>query len=568
MNGAKYIVKFLEDKGVDLVFGYPGGAVIPFYDVLNKSTKINHILTRHEQGAAHAADGYARVTGRPGVCIATSGPGATNLVTGIANAYLDSIPMIAITGQVGLDSIGRDSFQEADITGITMPIIKHSYMVKRLDKLPSIMEEAWYVATTGRPGPVLIDVPKDIFIGEADFASFPISIATRKRPLKNGLKEQLDKVIERLKEAKQPLIFAGGGVVLGNAPAELEAVLNFTGIPLVSSLMGKGAISETRPDVLGMVGMHGKPVANLALSSCDVLIGLGVRFSDRVTGKPENFLRSAKIIHVDIDPAELRKNVVTDIPVVCDVKTFLQELLARLQEEKLSFDLAGWQQTIAEWKKDYALAYQPGPCLKPQQVIEEVARQAGEEAIVTTDVGQHQMFTAQYYPVGGVRNFLSSGGLGTMGYGLPAAMGASFGRPGENVVLFTGDGGFQMNIQELATISQHKLPVKIFILDNRCLGMVRQWQELFYDRHYASTIFEKAPDFVKIAEAYDIKGLKLDSIDNAAEIVKQALDFQGPVLVHCIVEQEENVLPMVPPGGKPNEMLGRWRGETHISRLG
>lgn len=568
MNGAEYIVKFLEDKGVDLVFGYPGGAVIPFYDVLLKSTKIKHVLTRHEQGAAHAADGYARVTGRPGVCIATSGPGATNLVTGIANAYLDSIPLIAITGQVGLDGIGRDSFQEADISGITMPITKHNYMVKQLEKLPSVMEEAWYVATTGRPGPVLIDVPKDIFNGEADFANIPVSIATRKRPLKNGLQEQLAKVIASLKEAKRPLIFAGGGVISGNATAELEKILDYTAIPLVSSLMGKGAVSETRPDVLGMVGMHGQATANLALSSCDLLIGLGVRFSDRVTGKPENFLTETKIIHVDIDPAELRKNVKTDIPVVCDAKTFLKELLARLQEEKLSFNLKDWQQTIAYWKKEFPLTYQTGSKLKPQQVIEEVVRQAGSKVIVTTDVGQHQMFTAQYYPIGGFRNFLTSGGLGTMGYGLPAAMGASFGRPEEDVILFTGDGGFQMNIQELATIAQHNLSLKIFILDNCCLGMVRQWQELFYDRHYASTIFERDPDFVKIAEAYGLKGLKLDSAVNSAEIVREALEFQGPVLIHCLVDQEENVLPMVPPGGKPDEMLGRWRGETHISRIG
>jgi len=567
MNGAQYIVKFLEDKGVDVVFGYPGGQVIFFYDVLGRSTKIKHVLTRHEQGAVHAADGYARVTGKPGVCIATSGPGATNLVTGIANAYLDSIPLIAITGQVGLASIGRDSFQEADIVGITMPITKHSYLVKELDKLPSIMEEAWYVATSGRPGPVLIDVPKDVFMGEMDFSNIPVAIATRKRPLKNGLDDQLAKVIAALSEAKKPLIFAGGGVISGGATSELASLLAITGFPLVTSLMGKGAVPETQPGVLGMVGMHGKAVANLALTSCDLLIGLGVRFSDRVTGKPEDFIPNSKIIHVDIDPAELRKNVNTHIPVVCDIHKFLRELTRKLKEANLVFSNQEWQETIDAWQETYPLQYTKSSTIKPQQLIEEVAAQAGSEAIVVTDVGQHQMFTAQYYPIGGVRNFLSSGGLGTMGFGLPAAMGASFGRQGENVVLFAGDGGVQMCIQELATIAHHRLPVKIFVLDNSCLGMVRQWQELFYQRHYSNTILEGNPDFVKLAEAYGIKALKLCSPTELQDVIKEALSIPGPVLIHCVVEQEENVLPMVAPGGKPNEMLGRWQGEAHISRL-
>ncbi len=567
MNGAQYIVKFLEEKGVDLVFGYPGGQVIFLYDVLCRSQKIKHILTRHEQGAVHAADGYARVTGRPGVCIATSGPGATNLVTGIANAYLDSVPLIAITGQVGLSSIGRDSFQEADIMGITMPITKHSYMIKELDKLPSVLEEAWYVATTGRTGPVLIDVPRDIFMGEVDFSRYPVKLATRKRPLKNGLKEQLTKVFKAMTNAQRPLILAGGGVVSGDAAALLKKLLEYTGFPLVTTLMGKGAVAETDPQVLGMVGMHGKPAANLALSSCDLLIALGVRFSDRVTGRPEGFIPQATIIHVDIDPAELRKNIATEIPVVCDLKVFISELLKKLEEEKAAFSIGEWLEEIRIWQKDYPLHYQQDNSLKPQQIIEEVARQAGGEVIVTTDVGQHQMFTAQYYPISGRRNFLTSGGLGTMGFGLPAAMGAAFGRPREKVILFTGDGSFQMCIQELATIAQHNLPVKIFVLDNSCLGMVRQWQELFYEKHYASTIFENNPDFVKLAEAYGIKGIRVKAWDDLPLAVRQALEAEGPVIVHCLVDQAENVLPIVPPGGKPNEMLGRWRGETHISRI-
>lgn len=567
MNGAQYIVNFLEEKGVDLVFGYPGGQVIFLYDILCKSKKIRHILTRHEQGAVHAADGYARATGRTGVCIATSGPGATNMVTGIANAYLDSVPLLAITGQVGLDSIGRDSFQEADIMGITMPITKHSYLVKELDKLPSVLEEAWYVAANGRPGPVLIDVPKDIFMGEMDFSLVTKTFATRKRPLKNGLEQQLAKVTAALREAERPLVFAGGGIVSGGAADELARFLDLTGFPLVTSLMGKGAVPEDRHCVLGMVGMHGKPAANLALSSCDLLIGLGVRFSDRVTGKPENFLPDTKIIHVDIDPAELCKNVAASIPVVCHVKKFLQEMLKKLEEEKQDFSRPAWLESIRAWQEAYPLTYEKDETLKPQQIIEEAARQAGNKAVVVTDVGQHQMFAAQYYPIGGVRNFLSSGGLGTMGFGLPAAMGASFGRKGEQVILFTGDGGVQMCIQELSTIAQHRLPVKIFVIDNGCLGMVRQWQELFFASHYAGTLLEGNPDFVKLAQAYGLEGLKLESPVQLREVVQQALDLAGPALIHCIVDQEENVLPMIPPGGKPHEMLGRWQGEAHISRL-
>lgn len=566
MNGAEYIVKFLENKGVDIIFGYPGGQVLFLYDVLGRSS-IKHILTRHEQGAVHAADGYARVTGRPGVCFATSGPGATNLVTGIANAYLDSVPLIAITGQVGLASIGRDSFQEADIMGITMPVTKHSYLIKEIEDLPAILDEAWNVAVSNCPGPVLIDIPRDIFEGTVDFSTVHKSLATRKIPYKNGLIQQIAEVVDALTKAKNPLVFIGGGVQAARAWDPLLEFMEYTNIPAVTSLMGKGVVSDNYPGVLGMVGMHGKPAANLALSHCDLLLALGVRFSDRVTGKPQNFLPKTKIVHVDIDPAELSKNIRVQIPVVCDVKLFLAELLKGLHAHKFVPSFGAWLDCIDSWRKKYPLSYDKSGPLKPQHIIEEVSRQAGDKVIVVTDVGQHQMFVAQYYPVGGRRNFLSSGGLGTMGFGLPAAMGASLGRPGSMVVLFTGDGGIQMTVQELATISEHRLPVKIFVLNNQCLGMVRQWQELFYKKHYSNSLFAFNPDFVNLAEAYRIKALKISELDEVAGKVSEALQTPGPVLVECAVSQEENVLPMVAPGGKPNEMLGRWDGETYISRI-
>lgn len=567
MNGAEYIVKFFENKGVDLVFGYPGGQVIPFYDILGRSS-LRHILTRHEQGAIHAADGYARVSGKPGVCIATSGPGGTNLVTGIANAYLDSTPLLAITGQVPVASIGRDSFQEADIMGITMPVTKHSYLVKETDQLPAVMEEAWNLTTAGRPGPVLVDISKDIFVGQVDFSSVHKPQVTRKVPHRNGIEEQMMKIVKALAEAKRPLVIAGGGIHSARAWEQLAAFIRYTKIPVVTTLMGKGALPDNDEQVLGMVGMHGIPAANLALSSCDVLLGLGVRFSDRVTGKPENFLPNTKIIHVDIDAAELSKNVRAHLPVVCDVKDCLAELLKALQSGKTKFKLTSWLEEIKGWQKKYPLYYERMGSLKPQHVIEEVARLAGDQIIVATDVGQHQMFAAQYYPIGSRGNFVSSGGLGTMGFGLPAAIGASLGRPGDMVVLFTGDGSFQMNIQELATLSQHRLPVKIFLLDNACLGMVRQWQELFFKEHYAHSILDFNPNFQKLAEAYGIKSFKITRPAEVTGVVAEALRTPGPVLVECSVDPGENVYPIIPPGGSPHEMIGRWSREAHVSRIG
>ncbi len=566
MDGAEFLVKFLENKGVEHIFGYPGGSVIYLYDVMDRSP-LKHILTRHEQGAVHAADGYARATGKMGVCIATSGPGATNLVTGLTNAYLDSVPLLAITGQVDCASIGSDSFQEADIIGITMPITKHNYLVKDIEDLPAVMEEAWHVAQTGRPGPVLIDIPKDLFKAEFDFTSLPKQIITRKTPRKNSLEEQLEKVINLLKEAKEPLILAGGGVISAKASAELKEFVNYTNIPVVTTLMGKGSISEEDAGIIGMVGMHGKPTANLALSSCDLLLAIGTRFSDRITGNPKEFLLGSTKIHVDIDPAELCKNIEADVPVVCDAKKFLRKVIDKLQEKKIKLDLGPWLTTISHWQEKYPLCYEAGPGLKPQQVIQEVSRKAGEEAIVVTDVGQHQMFTAQYYPIKSARKFLSSGGLGTMGFGLPAALGAALGNPEADVLLFTGDGSFQMNIQELATLALNNLPVKVFILNNECLGMVRQWQELFFEERYAQTLLNGNPDFVRLAEVYGIKGLRIVNPGELQTKVEEALQHRGPVIVECAVDPRENVFPIVPPGGKPNEMLGRWQGETHISRI-
>jgi acetolactate synthase-1/2/3 large subunit len=573
MNGAEYIIRFLEEKGVDLVFGYPGGAVLFLYDVLGQSA-IRHILARHEQGAIHAADGYARVTGKTGVCFATSGPGATNLVTGIANAYLDSVPILAITGQVGVESIGRDSFQEADIVGITMPVTKHSYLVKELESLPAVLEEAWNLANCDRPGPVLIDIPKNLFMGTVDIPKGTLNVPNRKCLLKNGLTKQvatkqLAKILEVLKTAQRPLLFAGGGVVSGGAWEELQEFRRYSGIPVVTSLMGKGVLPEEPGVSLGMVGMHGRPIANLALSRCDVLLALGVRFSDRVTGNPQNFLSDTCIVHVDIDPAELGKNIRTDFPVVSDVQKFLKMILQFMQQEKIELNFQPWHEQISRWETEYPLTYLQGDLLKPQAVIEEVARQTKSESpVVVTDVGQHQMFVAQYYPVKGRRNFVTSGGLGTMGFGLPAAMGAALGRPGEKVILFLGDGGFQMTVQELAVIAQYQLPVKVFIINNSCLGMVRQWQEIFFKGHYAHSLFTEGPDFIKLVEAYGITAFQLTRPEDTTIVVHEALTHPGPVVVNCIVDQGENVLPMIPPGGKPDEMLGRWRGETHISRFG
>lgn len=567
-NGAEYIIDFLEKKGVTVVFGYPGGQALNFYEYLGRSN-LKHILVRHEQGAAHAACGYARVTGKPGVCIATSGPGATNLVTGIADAYLDSIPMIAITGQVNLRDIGKDSFQEADITGIVTPITKHGYLLQSLEQLPAVLDEAWQLATTGRPGPVLIDIPKNLFLEKADLNAIHHNhLITRKVAREDHTSEMIPKIIQSLVEAQRPLILAGGGVITAGAWDELAQLVERTNIPVVTTLMGKGAYPETMPLSLGMVGMHGQAAANLAMSHCDVLLCLGTRFSDRVTGNRRKFLEQATLIHVDVDAAELQKNVDVDYPVHRDLKDFFKCILTKPALDQVE-DHSPWLERIRQWQGKYALCTSfDGALLKPQAVIQSVARVAGPEAVVVTDVGQHQMFVAQNYPINTRRGFITSGGLGTMGFGLPAAMGAAFGRPGKDIILFVGDGGFQMTLQELGTIRENQLPVKIFIMNNHNLGMIRQWQGLFFNQHYFASDLPDYPNFVKLAEAYGIPGLRIAKPEELEETVRKALAMPGAVIIDCQLDPNEYVFPMVPPGCKPQEMLGRWQGETHIRSIG
>lgn len=554
ISGAEIIIKALEQEGVDTVFGYPGGAVLPLYDALYFSS-IKHILVRHEQGAAHAADAYARVTGKVGVCFATSGPGATNLVTGLANAYMDSVPVVAFTGQVALELLGRDSFQEADITGITMPITKHNFLVKRVEDLAPTVRKAFYLARTGRPGPVLIDLPRDVTSRLGEYNSVQEVDIPGYRPEPRLDTQALAAVAEALACAKRPLIYAGGGVIAADASPELVALVERTGVPVVTSLMGKGAFPEDHPLALGMLGMHGTAYANYAVSNCDLLLALGVRFADRSTGRFETFAPHAKIVHVDIDPAEIGKNVPADIGVVGNVKAVLQALLEALEGVQ---DIRAWQNQIAQWRRLYPLCYEQGPGeLKPQFVVEQIYQLTQGEAIITTDVGQNQMWAAQYYRCRRPRSFVSSGGLGTMGFGLPAAVGAQVGRPGETVIDIAGDGSLQMTVQELGTVSQYRLPVKICLLNNSYLGMVRQWQELFYGQRYSQVdLSQGGPDFVKLAEAYGIAARRITRPQDVRPALEEALAEPGPYLLEFVVSRKENVYPMVPPGGSLDQMLG------------
>jgi acetolactate synthase-1/2/3 large subunit len=552
MTGAEIIVKSLEEEGVDVVFGYPGGAVIPLYDKLYDSS-LQHVLVRHEQAAAHAADGYARATGRTGVVIATSGPGATNLVTGIATAAMDSIPMVVFTGQVALPAIGRDSFQEADITGITLPIVKHSYLVRDVNKLAATVRAAFYLAGTGRRGPVLIDLPKDIQTAEAEFF-YPREIHFPGYRVPGEPNAALAyRVTKAIGLARRPVIYAGGGVISSGAAEQLTELAEKTQIPVTTTLMGKGAIPENRPLSLGMLGMHGTYYANYAVSQCDLLIAIGARFDDRVTGRLDTFAPQAKVIHIDIDLAEIGKNVRTDCFLHGDVKAVLRELLKHIELPQTE----EWLDQIASWKEEHPLAYrQEGERIKPQYIVEQICDLTGGEAIVTTEVGQNQMWAAQYYQVTKPRRFISSGGLGTMGFGLPAAVGAQMGCPDQLVINISGDGSFQMNLQELATIVQCRLPVKIIILNNGYLGMVRQWQELFHNKRYSQTELIPVPDFVKLAEAYGIEGRRVRSREDVRPVLKQAIEHAGPVLIDFEVAKDENVYPMVPPGGSLTKMMG------------
>ena len=557
MTGGQILMQTLVDEAVEIIFGFPGGAVIEVYDELAK-TDIKHVLVRHEQGAVHAADGYARASGKVGVCLVTSGPGATNTVTGIASAYSDSIPVVVITGQVPTQLIGNDAFQEVDIVGITRPCTKHNYLVNDVDDLARVMREAFYLARTGRPGPVLVDIPKNVVSARTTYT--PINQVRMKsyNPTYSPNMKQLKKVAKLVKEARKPVIFAGGGIILSGASSELTAFARKNHIPVTGSLMGLGAFPGTDPLWLGMIGMHGTYRANMSASFCDLMIGIGVRFDDRVTGKTDAFAEQAKIVHIDIDPTSIRKNIAVSIPVVGDCKkalSRLNELLSDKDSETMLHQKEEWLSQIDEWKSTNPLAYDQKEVIKPQYVVEKLFELTKGEAIITTEVGQNQMWAAQYYHFDQPNNFITSGGLGCMGFGLPAAIGAQMAHPDRTVVDIAGDGSIQMNIQEMATAVQYKLPVKIVILNNRFLGMVRQWQELFYGKRYASTCMDCAPDFVKLAEAYGAAGLRAEKPSDVETVLAEGLAIPGPVIMDFSVEAEEGVYPMVPAGAPITEML-------------
>jgi acetolactate synthase-1/2/3 large subunit len=557
LTGAQIMMKVLQEEGVDTIFGYPGGVVIDIFDELEK-TDIRHILVRQEACAVHAADGYARAGGRVGVCLVTSGPGATNTVTGIASAYMDSIPVVIFTGQVPTHLIGNDAFQEVDIVGITRPCTKHNYLVKRTEDLARIIKEAFYLASSGRPGPVLVDIPKNVSVTQIDYKP-PQKVKLRSyNPTYNPNARQLQKVVELVKEAKKPVIFAGGGVILSKASKELTELARKIQAPITTSLMGLGAFPATDPLWLGMIGMHGTYRANMSTGECDLLMGIGVRFDDRVTGKISAFATHAKIVHIDIDPTSIRKNIPVTAPVVGDCKITLAKLNKLLDKEDLG-DLKKnrkkWFEQIQHWKDTQPLAYEQEDVIKPQYVVEKLYQLTKGKAIITTEVGQNQMWAAQYYHFDRPNHFITSGGLGCMGFGLPAAIGAQLACPDALVVDVAGDGSIQMNIQEMATAVQCGLPIKVVILNNGYLGMVRQWQQLFFDKRYVSTCLDCSPDFVKLAEAYGAVGLRATKPEEVEAVLKKGLASKKPVIMDFVVEKEECVYPMVPAGAAVTEML-------------
>jgi acetolactate synthase-1/2/3 large subunit len=560
LTGSKILLECLQREGVETVFGYPGGTVINIYDDLMDSP-IKHILTRHEQAAVHAADGYARATGKVGVAIATSGPGATNTITGIATAYMDSIPLVVITGQVPTPLIGNDAFQEADIIGITRPITKHNYLVKDVKDLASIVKKAFYIARTGRPGPVLIDLPKDVQQATTKF-EYPENVELRGyKPTYSGNVRMVEKAATMILAARKPVIYVGGGASLTDAHGELRQLAETIQAPVTTTLMGMASFPKRHPLSLGMLGMHGTYYANLAVTNSDLLIALGARFDDRVTGKIATFAPHAKIIHVDIDPTSIKKNVRVDLPIVGDLRDVLTKLLKELDGRadeiaKITERVKPWHEEIAAWRRDQPMSYTPSKTvIKPQFVIEKLRELSADDAIVTTEVGQHQMWAAQFFDFFQPRTFLSSGGLGTMGFGLPAALGAQAAFPKRQVIDISGDGSFQMNSQELATLVQYRLPVKIVILNNNFLGMVRQWQQLFFDKRYSQTCLELPIDFVKLAEAYGATGLRAGKPEEVEEVIRKAFATKGPVIMEFKIAREENVLPMVPAGASLNEMV-------------
>jgi acetolactate synthase-1/2/3 large subunit len=552
LSGTEIVVECLKRENVKVVFGIPGGAIMPLYDTIDKKASFVHILTKHEQGAAHAADGYARATGNVGVCIATSGPGATNLVTGLANAHLDSIPLVAFTGQVISPLIGTDAFQEVDITGITLPITKNNYLVMDVKNLAATIKEAFYLARSGRPGPVLIDLPKDVQLAQTDFHYPEKDKYVGYRPTVKGNVNQIKKAAKTIQEASKPIIYAGGGVINSNAAYELKELVNKIHAPVTTTLMGLGSFPGDHPLSLGMLGMHGTYYANSAINEADLIIALGTRFDDRVTGNTKTFCLQAKFIHIDIDPAEISKNIKIQIPIVGDLKYILAKLTQFIEPKKEG----EWLDRIAELKQKYPLQYQKDDQLRPQYIIEKLYELTKGDAIIVTDVGQHQMWAAQYYQYHHPRSFISSGGLGTMGFGLPAAIGAQIGCPKKKVICIAGDGGFQMNIQELGTAIQNKLPITVILMNNGYLGMVRQWQELFFKKRYASTSLEGSPDFAKLVQVYGGNGIRVTKKDDFDTALTQALSSKQFSLIDCIIPPGENVFPMVSPGGPINKMLG------------
>jgi len=562
MTGAQILCESLVKEGVEVIFGFPGGSVLPLYDTIPQYPQLRHILVRHEQGAAHAADGYARATGKVGVCLATSGPGATNLVTGIANAYLDSVPVVAITGQVARPFIGKDAFQEVDITGITLPITKHNHLVLDVGSLARVVKESFYLARSGRPGPVLIDIPRDVFIEQTEF-HYPSKIDLPGfKPTPQGHPAQVKKGGKLINEASRPLIIAGRGVVISGAYDELRQLAETAQIPVITTFLGIGCFPETHALNYGMLGMHGMAYANLAVDAANVVIAVGMRFDDRATAKVSAFAPHARIIHIDIDPAEIGKNVRVDVPIVGDVKA----VLTVLNKLIVSTKHVDWIQQLDDWRKEHpSIDIRDSEGLLPQFVIRQIYEVTRGEAIIVTGVGQNQMWSAQHYWYDSPNSFISAGGLGTMGFEIPAAMGAKVGCPDRTVWCVAGDGGFQMTLQELATIVQDKVAVKIAIINNGYLGMVRQWQELFYKKRYVATPLT-CPDFVKLAEAYCLPGLRVKRKEEVVPAIEQAMEHQGPFLIDFVVEPEENVYPMVPPGAALAEVIEEPRRKAKITQ--
>ena len=571
LSGAEIIIHSLIKENVECIFGYPGGAVLPLYDEIYKQDKIEHVLVRHEQAATHAADGYARTTGKPGVVLVTSGPGLTNAVTGIATAYMDSIPMIVLSGQVATSLIGNDAFQEVDTVGITLPCVKHNFLVKDVNDLAITIKKAFYIATTGRPGPVVIDLPKDITVHEAEF-DYPKEISMRSyNPTVKGHSKQIARAYDLIMKAERPMVYTGGGVIIGEAHNELRQFVKDLNLPITSTLMGLGAYEGTDKQFLGMLGMHGTYEANMAMHHCDVLVALGARFDDRITGTLESFCPYAKIIHVDVDPSSIAKNVAVDLPIVGQLQPVLEELNNIHQQQKGQLNqtaLGKWWDQIAEWRDMKSLAYEKSDVIiKPQFVVEKLFEVTEGKAIVTSDVGQHQMWAAQYYPFDEPRQWLNSGGLGTMGFGLPAAMGAKIARPDRDVACITGDGSIQMMLQELSTMLQYCSPVKIINLNNGYLGMVRQWQEFFFQKRYCMSYFDSLPDFVKLAEAYGHSGVQIHKPSDVEPALREAFKQKDKtIFLDFITDPSENVYPMIPAGKGHHEMIlaGRDKMENTI----